>query len=117
MKSQASLPLPLDRVIRRRYDVSMKWIFGKIPGASGSFKDSGGVGNQGELYFIPASKPSLKAPSSAMGKEITIPLFPRNHVLGPMVLIVEAIIKLRLTSFYFSNLLSLIAGRGLFTRL
>lgn len=61
----------------------MKWLFGKIPGATGSFKDFGGVGGQGELYYIPASKPQLKAPTSAIGKQITIPLFPRNQVLGP----------------------------------
>eukprot|EP01035_Chromulina_nebulosa_P016902 gene16902-22391_t len=61
----------------------MKWMFGKIPGSNASFKDYGGVGGSGELYYIPASKPSLKAPKTAIGKEITIPLFPRNQVLGP----------------------------------
>jgi len=63
--------------------IDMKWMFGKIPGSNASFKDYGGVGGQGELYYIPASKPSLKAPKTAIGKEITIPLFPRNQVLGP----------------------------------
>jgi Lon protease-like protein len=63
--------------------LDMKWFFGKIPGATGSFKDFGGVGSQGELYYVPASKPTLKAPEHAVGKQITIPLFPRNQVLGP----------------------------------
>lgn len=63
--------------------MTMKWMFGKIPGATGSFKDYGGVGGQGELYYIPASKPALKAPDGAVGKQITIPIFPRNQVLGP----------------------------------
>lgn len=69
--------------LREKHKFEMKWMFGKIPGLQGSFRDSGGVGNQGELYFLPASKPMLKAPLDSIGKEVVIPLFPRNQVLGP----------------------------------
>jgi hypothetical protein len=59
----------------------MKWIFGK---GSGPLQEVGGIGSQGEYYYIPSKRPTLKAPVDALGKEITIPLFPRNQVLGPM---------------------------------
>ena len=61
--------------------ISMKWMFSKGPG---SLQDTGGIGAQGELYFIPSKKATLKAPESAIGKEITIPIFPRNQVLSPL---------------------------------
>lgn len=70
-----------ERLVKQ--SLTMKWYFGKIPGATGSFKDFGGVGGQGELYYIPSSKPLLKAPPKSIGKELIIPLFPRNQVLGP----------------------------------
>ena len=61
--------------------LSMKWMFSKGPG---TLQDTGGIGAQGELYFIPSKKAKLKAPESAIGKEITIPIFPRNQVLSPL---------------------------------
>jgi len=68
------------KYIDRRY-VSMKWMFTK---GSGSLQDLGGIGAQGEYYYIPSKKPTLKAPESVLDKERTIPLFPRNQVLAPM---------------------------------
>jgi len=59
----------------------MKWMFSKGPG---SLQDTGGIGAKGELYFIPTKKAKLKAPESSLGKEITIPIFPRNQVLSPL---------------------------------
>lgn len=47
-------------------------------------QDVGGIGSQGEYYYIPSKKPNLKAPTEALGKEKTIPIFPRNQVLGPL---------------------------------
>mmetsp|Transcript_20371 Transcript_20371/g.34698 ORF Transcript_20371/g.34698 Transcript_20371/m.34698 type:complete len:358 (-) Transcript_20371:661-1734(-) len=64
-----------------RGQASMKWIFSK---GSGSMPDMGGIGNQGEYYYIPSKRPTLKAPPEALGREINIPIFPRNSVLGPM---------------------------------
>lgn len=58
----------------------MKWEFSK---GQGSLPDLGGRGPQGEYYFIPTKKANLKAPAEALGKEITIPIFPRSVVLGP----------------------------------
>jgi len=58
----------------------MKWEFSK---GTGSISDLGGRGSQGEYYYIPSKRPTLKAPAEALGKEITIPIFPRSVVLGP----------------------------------
>ena len=44
----------------------------------------GGIGSQGEYYYIPSKRPTLKAPEHVLGKDRTIPLFPRNQVLGPL---------------------------------
>ena len=44
----------------------------------------GGIGAQGEYYYIPSKKSTLKAPENVLGKERVIPLFPRNQVLGPL---------------------------------
>lgn len=44
----------------------------------------GGIGAQGEFYYIPSKKSTLKAPENVLGKERIIPLFPRNQVLGPL---------------------------------
>jgi hypothetical protein len=59
----------------------MKWSFTKGPGP---MSEVGGVGSQGELYYIPSKRATLRAPAEALGKETAIPLFPRNSVLGPM---------------------------------
>ena len=47
-----------------RGDVSMKWMFTK---GMGSLQDLGGIGAQGEYYYIPSKKPTLKAPDSVLG--------------------------------------------------
>ena len=67
--------------IRNYRSLTMQWMFGK---GSGSMKEVGGQGSQGELYFIPSKTPSLKAPPKAIGKEGILPIFPRNQVLGPL---------------------------------
>eukprot|EP01038_Epipyxis_sp_PR26KG_P006003 gene6003-8267_t len=64
-----------------KMDLNMKFVFSK---GSGSLKDMGGIGNQGEYYYIPSKRPSLKAPMEALGREVSIPIFPRNQVLGPL---------------------------------
>jgi len=67
--------------VYKRCDVSMKWMFSK---GTGSLADLGGIGSEGEYYYIPSKKPVLKAPASALGKERVIPILPRNQVLGPL---------------------------------
>ncbi|CAK9252425.1 unnamed protein product [Sphagnum jensenii] len=47
-------------------------------------KDVGGIGPNGEYYFIPSKMPTLKAPVHALGATGVIPVFPRNQVLGPL---------------------------------
>ena len=59
-----------------------KYMFGK--GNPNPMKDLGGVGPQGEYYFMPSKTPTLKAPDYAIGKQGVIPIFPRNQVLGPL---------------------------------
>ena len=61
-------------------DLSMKWLFSK---GAGSLVDMGGIGGQGEYYYIQSKRPTLKVPesaASALGKEKNIPIFPRNQV-------------------------------------
>lgn len=65
----------------RGRDLAMKWMFGKGPGP---LQEVGGIGSQGEYYYIPSKRPTLKAPSEAIGKDLVIPLFPRNQVLTPL---------------------------------
>ena len=60
---------------------TMRWAFGK---GQGTLSDMGGIGSQGEYYYIPSKRPTLKAPENVLGKDRTIPLFPRNQVLGPL---------------------------------
>ena len=67
--------------VSKRCDLVMKWMFGK---GAGSMVDLGGIGAQGEYYYIPSKRPNLKAPAEAIGKERNIPIFPRNQVLGPL---------------------------------
>lgn len=62
-------------------DLVMKWMFGK---GAGSMVDLGGIGVQGEYYYIPSKRPNLNAPAEAIGNERNIPIFPRNQVLGPL---------------------------------
>lgn len=64
-----------------RSDLSMKWIFTK---GTGSLQDVGGVGPQGEYYYISSKKATLKAPTPVLGKEKVLPIFPRNQVLAPL---------------------------------
>lgn len=64
-----------------RSTLNMKWVFSKGPGP---LSEVGGVGAQGELYFISSKRPTLRAPDEALGKEATIPIIPRNSVLCPM---------------------------------
>eukprot|EP00607_Mallomonas_marina_P007741 CAMPEP_0182416504 /NCGR_PEP_ID=MMETSP1167-20130531/814_1 /TAXON_ID=2988 /ORGANISM="Mallomonas Sp, Strain CCMP3275" /LENGTH=320 /DNA_ID=CAMNT_0024589325 /DNA_START=310 /DNA_END=1272 /DNA_ORIENTATION=- len=59
----------------------MKFVFGK---GSSSLQDAGGIGSQGEFYYVPSKRPTLKAPDSAIGRECVIPIFPRNQVLAPL---------------------------------
>jgi hypothetical protein len=61
--------------------MEMKWIFAK---GAGSYQDLGGVGSQGEYYYIHSKKPTLQAPKTVLGPEKTILLFPRNQVLAPL---------------------------------
>lgn len=62
----------------QRCTPTMKWSLSKGTAALG------GIGNQGEYYYIPSKKSVLKAPENVLGKERIIPLFPRNQVLGPL---------------------------------
>ena len=66
---------------RSRCLLTMKWNFSK---GNGKMKDLGGIGSQGEYYYIPSKRPSLDAPVEALGKELSIPIFPRNQVLAPL---------------------------------
>ena len=66
---------------RSATSLTMRWAFGK---GQGPLSDLGGIGAQGEYYYIPSKRPTLKAPECVLGKERTIPLFPRNQVLGPL---------------------------------
>ena len=64
--------------LRRTYDrtrggLSMKWMFSK---GAGPLPEVGGLGGQGEYYFVPSKKPTLKAPAGVLGSERTIPIFP-----------------------------------------
>eukprot|EP01039_Chlorochromonas_danica_P009934 gene9934-10984_t len=65
----------------RRSFLCMKWVFSK---GQGPYRDLGGIGSNGEYYFIPSKKPSLEGPKEALGKETTLPLMPRNQVLCPV---------------------------------
>ena len=65
----------------RGNELTMKWLFTK---GMGSLQDLGGVGSQGEYYYIPSKKPTLKAPDQVLGKERIMPIFPRNQVLAPL---------------------------------
>jgi hypothetical protein len=51
----------------RRNDISMKWMFSK---GTGSLSDLGGIGSEGEYYYIPSKKPVLKAPASALLRDL-----------------------------------------------
>ena len=62
---------------------TMKWMFGG-KGSGGNMQDAGGIGPQGEYYFVPSKQPTLKAPPHALGKIINLAIFPRNQVLGPL---------------------------------
>ena len=42
----------------------MKWEFSK---GTGSITELGGRGSQGEYYYIPSKRPTLKAPAEALG--------------------------------------------------
>ncbi len=70
-----------NRIFKKSINLSMKWLFNK---GMGSMTDLGGIGSQGEYYYIQSKRPTLKAPSSALGKERSIPIFPRNQVLAPL---------------------------------
>lgn len=63
----------------------MSWSFEEGPA---SMNAVGGVGSQGEYYFIPAKKPTLKEPKGFEGSILddkgTLPIFPRNNVLLPL---------------------------------
>jgi hypothetical protein len=67
--------------LRKKNNLSMKWLFSK---GQGSLVDMGGIGAQGEYYYIQSKRPTLQAPQSALGAERTIPIFPRNQVLTPL---------------------------------
>lgn len=64
-----------------RNSLCMKWRFEK---GNGPMKDLGGIGGQGEYYYIPSKKPQLIAPKEVLGKEMSIPIYPRNQVLPVM---------------------------------
>jgi hypothetical protein len=67
--------------VAKNTELNMKWMFGKGPGP---MNEVGGIGSQGEYYYIPSKRPTLKAPPEAIGKDKVIPLFPRNQVLTPL---------------------------------
>jgi hypothetical protein len=75
-----SSPSPQSFRDRTRQNLSMKWMFSK---GAGPLPEVGGLGGQGEYYFVPSKKPTLKAPAGVLGSERTIPIFPRNQVLSP----------------------------------
>ena len=74
------------------HQLNMKFVFGK---GTGSLQDAGGIGSQGELYYVPTKRPSLKAPDAALGKECLIPIFPRNQVLAPLAEDTIAVYEMR----------------------
>ena len=76
-----SQPQPRRQLGRRSETLEMKWMFSK---GAGPLPDVGGIGSQGEYYFVPSKKPTLKAPVDALGAERVIPIFPRNQVLSPL---------------------------------
>ena len=76
-----SISNSIDRITKKGVNLNMKWLFNK---GMGSMTDLGGIGSQGEYYYIQSKRPTLKAPSSALGKERSIPIFPRNQVLAPL---------------------------------
>ena len=65
----------------RGRELSMKWMFSK---GAGPLTEVGGVGSQGEFYFVPSKKATLKAPEGTQEKmpERVFPIFPRNQVLS-----------------------------------
>jgi len=87
----------------------MRWVFSK---GSGPLADMGGVGSQGEYYFIPSKRPSLKAPPAALGKERIISIFPRNQVLVPLGEEYLGVYEMR-----YRHLLNDVGDRGVFGHL
>jgi hypothetical protein len=71
----------IGRVSPSHRQLTMKWMFEK---GMGSLRDLGGVGAQGEYYYVQSKRPTLKAPDSALGIQRSIPIFPRNQVLVPL---------------------------------
>lgn len=75
-----SLFLSLLAVESMRRTMTMQWIFsGKGP----SIRAAGYVGTEGDLYYAPFKKVSLKAPRGTLGKIIDVPIFPHTSVLVP----------------------------------
>ena len=75
------IPTTMIKTNFRAKHLTMKWLFTK---GMGSLQELGGVGSQGEYYYVPSKKPTLKAPDQVLGKERILPIFPRNQVLAPM---------------------------------
>jgi ATP-dependent Lon protease len=75
-----SFVTPLTRSVGRS-SFQMQFYFDE---EQGSMKSAGGIGNQGEYYYIQGKNPSLEAPSEALGDEEIIPIYLRNNVLVPL---------------------------------
>lgn len=82
-QSLLSIGSSASRARPRRMDVAMRWKFSK--GQGGTMREVGGVGEAGELYYVPAKRPTLVVPDRKyLGKEAMLPIFPRNQVMVPI---------------------------------
>lgn len=67
-----------------RSNIQMKWVFNSKGQGTGSLQDLGGIGSQGEFYYVPSKRATLEAPAETLAKDRIIPIFPRNQVLVPL---------------------------------
>lgn len=101
-----SLFLSMLAVESVRRTMTMQWVFsGKGP----SIRASGHVGTEGDLYFPPHKKVTLKAPPGTLGKPIDVPIFPHNTVLVP-----GGVEWLNVYEMRFRHMFHDIGDRGLF---
>jgi len=89
-----------------RRSLTMQWIFsGKGP----SIRATGNVGSEGELYFTPYKRVTLKAPEGTLGNTLDVPVFPHTSVLVP-----GGVEWLNVYEMRFRHLFYDVGERGLF---
>jgi hypothetical protein len=64
---------------RFRTQLRMMWSFS----GTGSIRQLGLVGSEGEFYFHPAKKASIRAPQGVVGKTVILPMYFYSNVLTP----------------------------------